>query len=86
MVDDSAYLVRLVELDINHVAIREDDAISWPSVVGDARMPRVDGVLTLYDVGDKASFEDVPEMLSKSSFVKCYECRTLILLVRRRHR
>ena len=29
-------------------------------------LPRIDGAITLYDVQDKDSFADIPEVLSKS--------------------
>jgi GTPase SAR1 family protein len=67
LVDGNPYLVRLVEMSIKDVKTEADDVIVWPEKLGDSRVPRVDGVLSLYDVGDKASFEDVPELLSKSS-------------------
>lgn len=67
-------VVRLIELPIEDVEIKEDNAITWPSTVDGARIPRVDGVLTLYDISDKASFEDVPETLSKIPllFTPCF--------------
>lgn len=60
-------LVRLLEISIDDVDIEEDGAIIWPDSVLGACLPKVDGVLTLYDVSDKRSFEDVPETLSKLS-------------------
>jgi len=64
LVDGTDYLVRLVEMPIDSVEIEEDDTIHWPDTGLDSSVSRVDGVLSLYDVGNKASFEDFPEMLS----------------------
>ncbi|KAL1305056.1 hypothetical protein AAFC00_001994 [Neodothiora populina] len=63
-IENGPCLVRLVELSIADVDIEDDGEVKWPNSVGDSRMPRVDGVLTLYDISDKASFQDVPETLN----------------------
>ena len=64
----SDYLVRLLELPIDDVDIDdEDNTVSWPETIENKMMPRVDGVLTLYDVKDESSLECIPEMLSECS-------------------
>nr|OQO28265.1 hypothetical protein B0A51_04355 [Rachicladosporium sp. CCFEE 5018] len=66
--DGTVYLVRLLEIPIDDVEIDEDDdAISWPQTIAERMMPKVDGVLTLYDVKDRSSVEYVPETLSAIS-------------------
>lgn len=64
--DGSVYLVRLLELPIDDVDIDDDDTVSWPDAIEDKIMPKVDGAIALYDIQDKGSFEDIPEVLSKS--------------------
>lgn len=65
-IDGSLYLVRLLELPIEDVYIDDDETINWPDTIEDKMMPRVDGALALYDVKDKASVDELPEMLSES--------------------
>ncbi|KAK8217181.1 hypothetical protein M8818_001433 [Zalaria obscura] len=60
----SSCLVRLLELPFDEVDIDEDDIISWPDRIEQRKMPRVDGAMTLYDVSDRKSFEQVPEVLT----------------------
>ena len=64
-VDGSAYLVRLLEVPIDDVYVDDDDTVGWPDTIGDKVMPRIDGAITIYDVQDKGSFDDVPEVLSE---------------------
>ena len=66
-IDGSVYLVRLLELPIDDVDIDDDDTVSWPDTIENKMMPKVDGALTLYNVKDKGSFEDIPDMLSECS-------------------
>lgn len=63
-IDGSVYLVRLLELPIEDIDINDDDTINWPDTIEDKMMPKVDGALTLYDVQDRESVEELPEMLS----------------------
>lgn len=67
-VKGSDYFVRLLEVAIDDVDWDEDDeTVIWPETIDDKMMPRIDGALILYDVKDKNSLENVPEMLSKCS-------------------
>lgn len=63
--EGTTYLIRILEIPLDDVDVDDDDSVSWPSTVADRLTPRVDGVLTLYDVRDRASLEGVPETLSK---------------------
>ncbi|KAK5119278.1 hypothetical protein LTR85_007634 [Meristemomyces frigidus] len=63
-VEGSAYLVRLLELPIDDVDVDDDDTIVWPETIEYNLMPRIDGAIALYDVQDKGSFDDVPEVLN----------------------
>lgn len=64
-IDGNTYVVRLVELHFDDVEIEGDNAITWPSTIESRRIPKIDGVLTLYDVSDRTSFKDVPEIISE---------------------
>jgi GTPase SAR1 family protein len=61
------YLLRLLEISNDDVEVDdEDDGIMWPDTIdGDKYMPRVDGVLLLYSVKDRPSFDDLPDLLSE---------------------
>ncbi|GAB7322496.1 hypothetical protein MBLNU13_g03429t1 [Cladosporium sp. NU13] len=75
--DGTLYRIRLLEISIDDVEIDDDDTVSWPDSVGDKMMPHIDGVLTLYDVADRESIEDVPETLAAlpSVLISC-KCDT----------
>lgn len=66
-VDGNVYLVRLLELPIDDLDIDDEDPVTWPDTIEDKVMPRVDGALTLYNVKDRSSLENIPEMLSEWS-------------------
>ncbi|KAF1991343.1 ras GEF [Aulographum hederae CBS 113979] len=63
-IDGSIYTVRLLEVPFDDLEVEEDNTISWPDTLDDLAMPQIDGVLTLYDVMDKDSLGDVPEILN----------------------
>ncbi|KAK1067706.1 hypothetical protein LTR74_006180 [Friedmanniomyces endolithicus] len=63
-IDGNVYLVRLLELPIDDVDIDEDDIVTWPDTIADKVMPRVDGAIALYNVQDKDTFDDIPEVLN----------------------
>lgn len=64
--DGGSYLVRLLEVPIDDVDFDDDDnTLVWPDTIANKVMPEVDGAITLYDVQDKNSFEDIPRVLSK---------------------
>lgn len=70
--DGTLYRIRLLEISIDDVDIDEDDTVSWPDSVADRMMPHIDGVLTLYNVADRDSLEDVPDTLGES--LSCCSC------------
>jgi len=63
-IDGSVYLVRLLELPIEEIEIDDDETINWPDTIEDKMMPPVDGALALYDVQDRRSVEELPDMLN----------------------
>ena len=64
-IDGRDYLLRLLEISIDDIDIDDDDTVGWPETIEDKVMPQIDGALTLYDVKDQGSLENVPEMLSE---------------------
>lgn len=63
--DGASYLVRLLEVPIDDVDFDDDDnSLVWPDTIENKVMPVVDGAITLYDVQDKNSFEDIPRVLN----------------------
>ncbi|KAK5736918.1 hypothetical protein LTR17_007062 [Elasticomyces elasticus] len=62
--DGNVYLVRLLELPIDDVDIDDDDNVAWPDTIADKMMPRVDGAIALYDVQDRDTFDDIPQVLN----------------------
>ena len=65
-IKENVYLVRLLELPSEDIEIEDDEKIKWPQTIASELLPRVDGTLILYDVTDKGSIEELPEMLCKS--------------------
>lgn len=63
--DDVIYMVRLLEIPLEHVGKSEGRRIVWPKTIAGADMPPVDGVLMLFDVTNKESIADVPETLGE---------------------
>ncbi|KAF2768205.1 ras GEF [Teratosphaeria nubilosa] len=65
-IDGGDCLVRLIEIPIEDVDIDEDDdTVVWPATIEDKMMPeKIDGAMAVYDVGDRGSFEDMPEVLN----------------------
>ncbi|KAK6002357.1 hypothetical protein QM012_001995 [Aureobasidium pullulans] len=61
-IDSAAFLVRMLECQLQDVIIDRDNKITWPT---DPRMPTVDAACTLYDITNKDSFEDVPVVLTQ---------------------
>ena len=84
-IDGSVYLVRLLELPIDNIEVNDDETINWPDTIDDKMMPRVDGALALYDVKDKASIGDLPDMLGEWTHYHCTAIYEWIILCDRRN-
>ncbi|KAK5017057.1 hypothetical protein LTR16_000609 [Cryomyces antarcticus] len=65
-INGTPYTVRLLEIPFDDIEVEEDARISWPDVVNDEEMPPLDGALALYDVMNKDSLADIPEMLRQT--------------------
>ncbi|KAF2273354.1 ras GEF [Westerdykella ornata] len=63
-IDEGYYVVRFLEIGFNDIHIGELNHVKWPETVADYATPRIDGVVTIYDVTDQESLVRVPEMLS----------------------
>ena len=59
-------IVRLFELGLDDVEVTSEQSMRWPERVGDESMPRIDGVLALYDVMNQSSIAPIPPLLSES--------------------
>ena len=60
--EGSISVVRLIELDISEVFVIEN-ALQWPKIVKDHPIPRLDGLLLLYDVLDHNTYDSVLAIL-----------------------
>ncbi len=65
-VEGVAYIVTLIELDLEHFDVDPSQKIRWPKQINGHMVPRIDGALMLYDVTDKESVRDLPPTLCKS--------------------
>ena len=59
------FRITLMELQLDDLTIRRDQDIEWPESLGSKLMPKVDGVLALYDIANKNSFSAIPLLISK---------------------
>lgn len=65
--DDSVYIVRLLEIDSKDVASDGKGGISWPRLEGDQAPPTIDGVLVLHDATQPATLSETSGLLGESS-------------------
>lgn len=65
-VDNVVYTVSLIELDLESFDIKSDTdtRIQWPKQINGHIVPRMDGVLLLYDVMNRESIVELPRALS----------------------
>lgn len=70
--EGDVFLISLFELQLNDVKVG-DDSISWPDMVQEAGLSRIDGVLALYDVSERETLSGIPDLLSKSSNQTVFE-------------
>jgi GTPase SAR1 family protein len=64
-VDNVAYTVSLIELDLESFDINPDRQIQWPKQMNGHIVPRMDGALLLYDVMNRESIAELPQTLSE---------------------
>ncbi len=58
-------ILRLVELPISEVGITKHQEIEWPETTSGQNTPQIDGALLLYDVTNRNSIAQIPNMLSE---------------------
>ncbi|KAI2784099.1 ras GEF [Daldinia loculata] len=63
-IDNVPYAVTLFELDLEYFDVDPDRQIKWPKQIGGAIVPRVNGVLLLYDVMNRESIIELPQTLN----------------------
>ncbi|KAI0484289.1 ras GEF [Xylariaceae sp. FL0804] len=63
-IDSIPYAVTLFDLDLEYFDVDPDRQIQWPKQMGGAIMPRVNGVLLLYDVTNRDSIIELPQTLN----------------------
>ncbi|CAJ2511836.1 Uu.00g074610.m01.CDS01 [Anthostomella pinea] len=63
-IDNIPFAVTLFELDLEYFDVDPDRQIKWPKQMGGAMMPRINGVLLLYDVMNRDSIIELPQTLS----------------------
>ncbi|KAG4431249.1 hypothetical protein IFR05_013271 [Cadophora sp. M221] len=80
-VDNVVYTVSLIELDLESFDIKTNTRIQWPKQINGHIVPRMDGVLLLYDVMNRESIVELPQVLDglidvdnmESACVACVE-------------
>ncbi|KAK6359336.1 hypothetical protein TWF696_000497 [Orbilia brochopaga] len=60
--DDLRYVVRLVEMDLNALDIRNQN-FTWPSLHDGTEIMTADGILVIFDVTDRSSVDKVPDVI-----------------------
>ncbi|CZT08758.1 related to aimless RasGEF (aleA) [Rhynchosporium graminicola] len=63
-VDGVAYTVSMIELDLESFDIKAEKRIQWPKQMNGYIVPRMDGVLLLYDVMNRESIVKFPQALN----------------------
>ncbi|RYP19755.1 hypothetical protein DL765_003178 [Monosporascus sp. GIB2] len=66
-IDNLPYAVTLFELDLEYFDVDPNRQIQWPRQMGGAIMPRIHGVLLLYDVMNRESIMQLPDTLNAES-------------------
>ncbi|KAI3327990.1 ras GEF [Xylariaceae sp. AK1471] len=63
-VDNVPYAVTLFELDLEYFDVDPHRQVQWPKQMGGTILPRVNGVLILYDVMNRDSIIELPQTLN----------------------
>lgn len=65
-VDSNLYTTNMIELDLEHFDVDlGTERIKWPVQINGQIVPRIDGVLLLYDVMTRDSIAQLPQTLSE---------------------
>lgn len=63
-IDGVPYMVRFLEMLLDDVHFGERNFVKFPDTVHGISVPRMDGVVTMYDVTNQTSLNNVPDMLN----------------------
>jgi len=63
-IDNVTFAIMLFELDLEYFDVDPERQIKWPKQIDGSIMPRVDGVLLLFDVTDRESSAELPQISS----------------------
>lgn len=63
VVDSAAYMICLLELDLDSFELNTPHPIQWPKQINGHIVPRVDAALVLYDVTNKDTIRELPQTL-----------------------
>ncbi|KAL6793625.1 ras guanine nucleotide exchange factor domain-containing protein [Trichoderma sp. SZMC 28013] len=64
VVDSAAYMITLLELDLDSFELNTPHPIQWPKQINGHIVPRVDAALVLYDVTNKDTIRELPQTLA----------------------
>lgn len=64
-IDNVTFSIMLFELDLEYFDVDPERQIKWPKQIEGSIMPRVDGVLLLFDVTDRESIAELPQTSSE---------------------
>ena len=70
--EGDVFLIKLVEIPIHTLEVLVDQ-IGWPDAIEQEVVPRIDGVLALYDVTERQSIRNIPELLGESTATTAVE-------------
>ena len=62
--EGDVFLIKLVEIPISTLEVVAEQ-ICWPDILEQEAVPRIDGVLALYDVTERQSIRKIPKLLGE---------------------
>ncbi|KAI7920322.1 hypothetical protein M0657_003210 [Pyricularia oryzae] len=68
--DGSALRATFLEVDTEFLEVEEKQPIHWPKQINGHMVPRIDGVLVLYDVTNKESLRELPPIMNALAIAK----------------
>ncbi|TLD11133.1 hypothetical protein PgNI_06075 [Pyricularia grisea] len=68
--DGTALRATFLEVDTEFLEVEEKQPIRWPKQINGHMVPRIDGVLVLYDVTNKESLRELPPIMNALAIAK----------------
>ncbi|KAH8842118.1 hypothetical protein MCOR07_004222 [Pyricularia oryzae] len=68
--DGTALRATFLEVDTEFLEVEEKQPIHWPKQINGHMVPRIDGVLVLYDVTNKESLRELPPIMNALAIAK----------------